>query len=120
MPAEDIAELLHVSVSQVYRYLAAEKDADPRGQITTDAVDALLASQTLDEEGNVHAASARQLAAKIDKAATSDIATDSLALPALTKELRGVIAEIMGASEDDKAWLADVFATVGDSANGGP
>ena len=118
MAAADIAELLHVSVSQVYRYWEAEREARPTAGVV-DKTDALLAGQKLDDWGEGLAANARALAMKIDKAATSDIAMDSTALPGLVKEWRGVIAEIMGASEDDKQWLADVFAPVEHSENGG-
>ena len=117
MPVDEIAELFSVDDSTVYRWL---KDADrPAGQPAQEAIDRLLGEQTLDAVGDTLAALARQLAVKIDKAATSDIAQDSIALPALTKELRGVITEIMGASADDKEWLSDLFGTVGDTENPG-
>lgn len=112
MPVADIATLFGVDGTTVYRWL--EKEAEARQHHgTTDAVEALLAKQRLDEVGDTSAALARGLAMKIDKASASDVAADSMALPALVKELRAVIAEIMGASPDDKEWLADVFAPLG-------
>jgi hypothetical protein len=112
MPVEDIATLFSVDISTIYRWLEKEAEAHLHHD-AGDAIEALLAKQTLDEVGDTSAALARGLAMKIDKASASDVAADSMALPALVKELRAVIAEIVGASEDDKQWLANVFSTVG-------
>lgn len=108
-----IADLLAVSESQVRRYLAATPSEGIPDQSAADDLDVLLASQELDEHARFQAGVARRLAVRLDKVSLSDKAQDALAMPQIAKELRAVVAEIMGASQDDKEWLAGLLTKVG-------
>ena len=117
--AEVIADLLHVSVSQVYRYLDATPSEPAPTVSQVERLQALFASQELDARGEWNASLALSLAARLDKIAVSEKAQDALAMPQIAKELRAVVREIMDVSEDDKAWLADVYSAVGNVSNPG-
>lgn len=112
MDAAQVAELLHVSPSQVYRYWQAQAEETVLEHSAADDLDVMLASQDLDDHGKFQAGVARRLAVRLDKVSVSDKAQDALAMPQIAKELRAVVAEIMGASQDDKEWLAGLLTTV--------
>ena len=105
---ELICELLDVTKSTVYRWLADMPPDDPGGSALDD-LEALLASQELDGHGRFNAGVARRLAMRLDKVAMSDKAQDAVAMPQIAKELRAVVDEIMKVSNDDMQWLINVF-----------
>lgn len=116
---DEIADLLHVSESQVYRYL---NDTPSEPQLSHSAVvdlEALLAEQELDGHGRFNAGVAMRLAQRLDQVANSTKAQDALAMPQIAKELRAVVGDILDVSADDRAWLADVFAKVGHATDPG-
>lgn len=114
-----IADLLHVSLSQVYRYLDAQPTAGTPDRSAADDLEALLATQQLDERQRFDAGVARRLAVRLDKVSLSDKAQDAMAMPQIAKELRAVVAAIMDVSQDDKQWLADLSTPLGDTAEPG-
>ena len=110
---DTIAELLHVSPSQVRRYLQSTPTVDGPEHSALEDLEALLASQELDEHARFQAGVARRLALRLDKVSVSDKAQDALAMPQIAKELRAVVAAIMDVSQDDKEWLAGLLTKVG-------
>lgn len=108
-----IAELLHVSESQVYRYLKDTPSEPAAPASNVERLAALFETQELDAHGQWNASLALSLAGRLDKIAVSEKAQDALAMPQIAKELRAVVAEIMGASQDDKEWLAGLLTQVG-------
>jgi len=111
--AEDIADLLHAGLSTVYRWL--KDNPTPANGSAVEDLDNLLAGQELDDSQRFLAGVAKRLAQRLDSVAVSTKAQDALAMPQIAKELRAVVAEIMGASQDDKEWLGSLFTQVGDT-----
>lgn len=109
--ADAIMDLLHASKSTVYRWLQEQPSEGPR-ESNVEKLEALFESQELDPLGAWNASLAMALAARLDKIAVSEKAQDALAMPQIAKELRAVVAEIMGASQDDKEWLAGLLTAV--------
>ena len=106
-PVAEIAETFGVHISTVYGWL--KRGTPPMGE-TAEALERLLAGTQLDARGEFNAAVARSLAAKLDEARTSVIAAVAMAAPSIAKELRTVVEDIMGTTEDTKGWVADIFA----------
>lgn len=111
--ADVIADLLGAHISTVYRWLK-DTPSKPAGSAVDD-LENLLVSQDLDDNQQFLAGVARRLAQRLDAVAVSTKAQDALAMPQIAKELRAVVTEIMGASADDKEWLAGLFTQVGDA-----
>lgn len=104
-------DLLGASKTTVYRWL--QDTPSPMASSALDGLEALLAKQELDDHGQFQAQVARGLATKLDKVIASDKGIDAQALPQIAKGLIDVVRSIMDVSADDKAWLADVFGSVG-------
>jgi hypothetical protein len=115
--AEDIADLLHAGLSTVYRWL--KDNPTPANGSAVEDLDNLLAGQDLDDNAQFLAGVAKRLAQRLDSVAVSTKAQDAMAMPQIAKELRAVVAEIMGASQDDKEWLAGLFTQMGDPEDAG-
>lgn len=117
--AKLVADLLGVSVSQVHRYWSEFPPLDDGGsdRSAVEDLQRLIESQELDEMGRFQAGVAIRLAQRLDKIASSDKAQDALAMPQIAKELRAVVAELMGASENDREWLADLSSPLDDSTH---
>lgn len=111
-PTDLIAELLHASLRTAQRWLQDVPEVNGPDSSAADDLEALIASQELDEQGRFQAGVARRLAQRLDKIAVSDKAQDALAMPQIAKELRAVVADIMGTSQDDREWLAGLLAPV--------
>lgn len=107
-----IADLLGVSESQVYRYLSEFPREQKPGRSTLEGLEELIASQTMDESKRFQADVARGLADKMDKVRMSDKAQTGSEMAQLSKELRAIVADIMGTSENDREWLAGLFTKV--------
>lgn len=109
--ADVIADLLHVSVSQVYRYLNGEvtPKLDP-SRTAVDELAALLEPQDLDDLGRFQATVARRLAAKFDRMSMSDKGADSVNVDRVAKGLVEIVEKIMDVSANDKEWLAGLLS----------
>ena len=81
------------------------------------AVAKLLDGMELDDVGEANAAIARALAAKLDEAGQSDSGTIAMAISGIAKELRATVEAILADARETDAWITDLFAPVGDSAN---
>lgn len=73
------------------------------------AVERLLASLELDEAGEMNAAIARALAAKLDEARQSDSGAIAMAISGIAKELRAVVEAILEASSNTQEFVAGLF-----------
>jgi hypothetical protein len=62
-----------------------------------------------DEVGRVRAALAMSLATKLDSAIADDSATSAMATPAISKELRATLEELVSAQGDKEQFIADLF-----------
>lgn len=75
-----------------------------------DAVEALLGSMELDEAGQLDAAVARVLAAKLDEAVLPGVpASVALAVAGIAKELRSVTDAIVARSGAAQEFVAGLF-----------
>lgn len=120
MTLETIGNLLGVHPTTAMRdqeWLGEQEQGSDQPS-AVDHLEALLATQDLDALGRFKATVARQLARKLDVAAASTKAMDASAVPDIAKALRDVVDEIMDVSDDDKEWLANMFAPVGDPTDG--
>lgn len=97
--------------------MVTQRAKAPRPTAVLPAVETLLKSLELNEEGNARAAIARALASKLDEAALSDSGTIAMATAGIAKELRAVLDEILAATGDDALFVHDLFAPVGNSQN---
>ena len=77
------------------------------------AVEKLLTTVDLDEAGEAKAAIARALATKLDQATASDAGPVAMSMAGIAKELREVVDAILEASDDDGAFVADLFQRPG-------
>jgi len=120
MTLETIGDLLgiHPTTAMRDQEWLGEREQTSDQPSAVDNLEALLATQDLDPHGEFKATVARQLARKLDIAAASTKAMDAGAVSDIAKELRAVVDEIMDVSADDKEWLANVFAPVGDAPDG--
>lgn len=89
----------------------------PAGKSNEAAIDSLLKSLTLDEAGEARAAIARTLARKLDDSAGDSTGPVAMAVAGIAKGLREVVDEILAATGEDDAFVAGLFAPVGDPAN---
>ena len=80
------------------------------------ATDALLKTLELDAAGDARAAIARALAKKLDEAGESDSGTIAMATAGIAKELRAVVDSILEQTGEELDFVADLFATVGNSS----
>ena len=71
----------------------------------------------LDELGGLRAALAAALAGKLDQLRGADTAQAALAVPGISRELRELLGEIQGASDDTQEFVAGLFASVEGSAS---
>lgn len=113
-----IADLLGVSESQVYRYLS-EFPRQPSGPERTvlDGITAQMNAAELDESAGWQVEIALALADKMDKVRASDKAQTGSEMAQLSKELRAIVADILGTSQNDKEWLAGLLSPVRNSEN---
>ena len=120
MTLETIGDLLgiHPTTAMRDQEWLGEREQTSDQPSAVENLEALLATQELDAHGEFNATVARQLARKLDIAAASTKAMDAGAVSDIAKELRAVVDEIMDVSSDDKEWLANVFAPVGDAPDG--
>ena len=81
------------------------------------AVAKLLDGLDLDDVGEANAAIARALASKLDEAGQSDSGAIAMAISGIAKELRSTVEAILADVRETDAWITDLFAPVGDSAN---
>lgn len=115
-----IADLLGVSESQVYRYLS-EFPRQPSGPERTvlDGITAQMNAAELDESAGWQVEIALALADKMDKVRVSDKAQTGSEMAQLSKELRAIVADILGTSQNDKEWLAGLLSPVRNPENTG-
>lgn len=115
-----IADLLGVSESQVYRYLS-EFPRQPSGPERTvlDGITSQMNAAELDESAGWQVEIALALADKMDKVRVSDKAQTGSEMAQLSKELRAIVADILGTSQNDKEWLAGLLSPVRNPENTG-
>lgn len=73
-------------------------------------LDVWLGAVELDSAGDVSAAIARVLAAKLDAVREDDSGAAAIAISGIAKELRAVITDIRNASGEQQEFIADLFA----------
>jgi hypothetical protein len=72
-------------------------------------VDAYLATVVLDEAAATNAAIAQTLAVKLDQCRTDSTGAQAMAAPAIAKELRATLAEVVNATSDHAEFVAGLF-----------
>lgn len=72
-------------------------------------VDAYLATVALDEAAATNAAIAQTLAVKLDQCRADVTGAQAMAAPAIAKELRAVLAEIVTATSNTAEFVAGLF-----------
>lgn len=82
---------------------------------TSAALAVLLGTLELDDAGEMRAAIARALASKLDDSVLDKSGPTAMATAGIAKELREVVDAILEATGDDGAFVADLFAEVGDT-----
>lgn len=85
-------------------------DGNPRPLTVLAALEAYLSPLELDALGETQAALARSLAIKLTQALRLDSAQAAMALPGLARELREVLDQIQGASDDNQDFVSGLFA----------
>ena len=73
------------------------------------SVDAFLATVTLDEAASTNAAIARALSAKLDQCREDSTGAAAMAVPAIAKELRATLAEVVNATAEHAEFVAGLF-----------
>jgi hypothetical protein len=117
---EAIGDLLGIHPTTAMRDVEWLEEREPEEsdvQSALEDLEALISSQELDAQGRFQAGVARRLAQRLDRIAASDKAQDAIAMPQISKELRAVVADIMGTSQNDKEWLAGLFIKGGPDAS---
>lgn len=114
-----IADLLHASERTVRRWLQTTPEVEHSASALDD-FEHLIASADLDDYARFQAGVARGLAVKLDKVRASDKAQTGTEMANISKELRSIVAEIMGASQDDREWLAGLLTAVDDPTHPEP
>lgn len=104
-----IAEMLGADRSTVYRWLDRVAAEDKPQTTVLERLEGLLEGVELDKVGELRAELARSLADTIDRCRISKVAQDHASVPAIAKEFRDVLAEILEVSEDDKEWVRGLF-----------
>lgn len=109
LTVDAIAEVLGADRSTVYRWLDRVAAEDRPKSSVLERLEGLLEGVELDRVGELRAELARSLADTIDRCRVSKVAQDHASVPAIAKEFRDVLAEILEVSEDDKEWVRGFF-----------
>lgn len=108
---EELADILGTSKSTIHRWIESQPKTLESSALAD--LEELLSGQELDAHGQFRAGIARGLAMKLDKMAVSDKGQDSQNVAQVAKELDEIVARILDVSSDDREWLINVFAPVG-------
>jgi transcriptional regulator with XRE-family HTH domain len=106
---EEVAERLNVHHTTIGRWKKEWEAEDQGPGPASSALEALLRDRSLNPHQNFLAATARQLAGKLDEARDSPAVGAFQSMPMIAKGLVDIVASILGSSEDDREWVTDLF-----------
>lgn len=98
---------------------AVSEEAEPEmvtGKVER-AISRLLRGLELDDAGLAKAEIARTLARKLDQSSEMTGGAMAMAVAGIAKELRELVDAILESTEDNEAFVADLFAPVGNTQN---